>query len=76
MICSRFRVRPVVPRSSVEKDGGRAETMANSGVASDRGDGFDAVKASRNELNRGLVRILRGTSSRMEENERRWLIRL
>lgn len=75
-ICSRFRVTPAVPRSNVEYDGPSADTVALSGVASERGDGRDSVSVPRNALRRGFVRILSGISSKIEANVRRWLIRL
>jgi hypothetical protein len=69
-------VRPAVPKSRLEKDGGRADVVADSGDASSRGEGEGSARVPRKELSSALVRILKGTSSRMVENVRRWLIRL
>ena len=69
-------MRPAGPRSSAAKDGGRAETVADSGGLFDSGEGLVSFSAPRKELRRGFVRILSGTSSIIEENVSRWLIRL
>lgn len=71
-------MRPVVPKSRLANEGGRAEVVADSGEMfvslGDRGEGSASVP--RNEVRRGLVRILRGISSRIVENVNRWAIRL
>jgi hypothetical protein len=52
----------------VENDGLIAASLALSGVASESGDGLGCVIVSIKELSSGFVRILRGTSSRIDEN--------
>ena len=76
IICSRFRVRPVVPNSRLEKDGGREDVVADSGDTSSRGEGEGSAIVPRKESKRALVRIFSGISSRMVENVKRWLIKL
>jgi hypothetical protein len=60
----------------LEKDGGRADVVAVSGDTFSRGEGEGSARVPRKELRRALVRILRGISSRMVENIKRWLIKL
>jgi len=77
MMLSRFRETLDVPRLSVENEGGTAlDDVASDGLLSSRVDGAASLIIPMKELNRALVRIFRGTSSKMEENVRRWLIRL
>src|ERR1700690_3440913 len=76
MICSRFLARPAVPKSRLEKDGVMADVVADSGGAFWTEEGEGSARVPRKELSNALVRILRGISSRMVENVRRWLIRL
>lgn len=45
--------------------------MAVAGVTSNVGDRLGSVNVPINELRRGFVRILRGTSSRIDEKVRR-----
>ena len=74
---SRLRGVFDVPRFNREYDGGiAADDDANAGLAAVAGDGDGSVNAPKNALTNAFVRILSGTSSRMNENVRRWSIRL
>ena len=65
------------PKLSTENDGGMAAVeLAAAGLTSTVGVAAGTLRVSKNELNRGLVRILRGISSTMEENVSRWSIKL
>ena len=65
-------------RSSVEKVGGSAavEVEEDTGASEEEDAGVGVVNVVRKAPRRGLVRIRRGTSSRIELKVRLWLMSL
>src|ERR1700722_1945729 len=73
---SRWRVRPEAPRSSAPKEGARKDLLATFRGKPIGEVGLGVVREVRNEVRRAFVRILTGTSSRIEANVKRYLIKL
>lgn len=77
MMCSRLRETFAVPRLRLENDGGNAADEAAAEGWPSATEGVEgSVNVCRNEPISEFVRILTGSSSKIDENVNRWSIKL